>query len=270
VIRRYFPIALCLLFFALECAAQSRAHFGYDQNVYPGDAMLPLLHKNYDYAGYWLNAPPGENVNQWKGKRSLLVKEGFGFLILFNGRLAAELKGLDPIATGRADAELAIAAAASEGFPKFAILFLDVEEGGRMVSPVATYVTAWMDAVRRSEFRPGVYCSGIEVDEGQGKMISTADDIHAREPEAALWVANDVCPPAPGCAAPKKLRMEDLGRSDALVWQYAQSPRRKQFTQQCAATYAADGNCYVPGAPRTEQTAVDLNLSNSADPSKGR
>jgi hypothetical protein len=54
-----------------------------------------------------------------------------------------------------------------------------------------------------------------------------------------------------------------------LVWQYAQSPRRP-FAKQCAATYAADSNCYAPGVPRNAQAFVDLNVSGSADPSEGR
>ncbi len=73
---------------------------GFDMNLYPGDAMLPVLHKSFDYAGYWLNAPPGDDTNTWKGKRELLKQNGFGFLILFNGRLDAEFRKLDPVRNG--------------------------------------------------------------------------------------------------------------------------------------------------------------------------
>ena len=117
------------LLVAPACRAQDGPlYVGADQNLYPGDAQLPLLRKNLAYVGYWLNLPPGETVNQWKGKRAVLVQNGFGFLILFNGHLDKDFRRLDPVATGRSDAAKAIAAAAAEGFPAHAIIFLDIEE----------------------------------------------------------------------------------------------------------------------------------------------
>ncbi|MGA2962617.1 MAG: hypothetical protein ABSD96_13150, partial [Candidatus Korobacteraceae bacterium] len=60
------------------------------------------------------------------------------------------------------------------------------------------------------------------------------------------------------------------GTHDALVWQFAQSPRRRQFTENCASSYAADGRCYAPGLARGEDSFVDLNTSTSPDPSNGK
>jgi hypothetical protein len=57
---------------------------------------------------------------------------------------------------------------------------------------------------------------------------------------------------------------------EAVVWQYAQSPRRRQDTAACRRTYAADGRCYAPGLPHSEATRIDLDVSSSADPSHGR
>ena len=209
------------------CRAQNNTYVGFDQNLYPGDAQLPLLRKNLTYVGYWLNNPPGETTNQWKGKRAVIAQNGFGFLILFNGRLDAAFRKLDPVATGRSDAAKAIAAAASEGFPPHAIIFLDIEEGGRMLPHTAKYVGAWVDSIRHSDYHPGAYSAGIETEDDPGTKISTADDIHTQFPDVALWLANDQCPPAPGCTlATSGLRMEQSGRSDAIVWQYSQSPRR--------------------------------------------
>jgi hypothetical protein len=244
---------------------------GFDQNLYPGDAMLPLLRKDLDFVGYWLNTPPGSNVNTWSGKRSILRDQGFGFVVLFNSRSGKALKRVDPAVTARTDAALAVAAAKREGFPPRTILFLDLEDGGRMERAVSDYVVAWADAIRKSDFRPGVYCSGIEVEDGPGTKISTADDVHAKDGDISLWIANDVCPPAPGCRIPHgDLTMEQSGRTDALVWQFAQSPRRHEFTSSCVATYARDGNCYPPGVPHNDRTLLDLNLSSSPDPSGGR
>jgi len=264
-------LALGLLLAVPACHAQSGPYAGFDMNLYPGDALLPVLHKSFGYVGYWLNAPPGEKLNNWKGKRDVIVKNGFGFLILFNGRIDDDFKKLDPIATGRSDAAKAIAAATAEGFPAHAIIFLDLEEGGRMMPQTTKYMAAWVDTMRHSNFRPGAYCSGIEVDDDPGVKISTADDIHAQFKDVALWLANDACPPSPGCTM--KLNGIPLtlsGRSDALVWQYAQSPRRPEFTKHCVATYAHDGNCYGPGTPKLGKYSLDMNLSSSPDPSGGR
>jgi hypothetical protein len=92
---------------------------GFDRNTYPGDPQLAELHKHFAFAGYWLNNPPGEQQNTWAGHRAQLVQAGFGFVVLFNGRLDAEIKHakLAPDALGRQDAQAAIAAAQHEGFP---------------------------------------------------------------------------------------------------------------------------------------------------------
>jgi hypothetical protein len=266
-----FTLAAGLLTEPLPSHGEDHLYVGFDQNLYPGDVQLPELHKNLAYAGYWLNNPPGATGNPWKGKRAILEQNGFGFLILFNGRLDAAFRRLDPVATGRSDAAKAIAAVASEGFPAHAIIFLDIEEGGRMLPRTAKYVAAWVDALRHSNYRPGAYCAGIETEDDPGTKISTADDIHNQFSDVALWLANDQCPPAPGCTiATSGLRMERSGRADALVWQYSQSPRRPELTRRCVATYAKDGNCYAPGTPRGEKYSLDLNLSTSPDPSSGR
>jgi len=96
--------ALILLVVAVPCAAQ-RSYAGFDRNDYPGDGSLAALRKSFFYAGYWLNDPPGAQTNSWVGKRELLKQTGFGFLVLFNGRLDAELKGNDAAALGTADGQ---------------------------------------------------------------------------------------------------------------------------------------------------------------------
>ena len=215
--------------------------------------------------------PAGAKINGWVGKRAILKANGFGFMILFNGRLDAQLRGKDAAALGRSDAAAAISAAKQEGFAPGAILFLDQEEGGRLLPEQSAYLFAWLEAIRGSQYKPGVYCSGILVPDGS-TQISTARDILSHEGgrPLALWVANDACPPAPGCVLPKKpLAAASSGVKDALVWQFAQSPRR-QFADRCAATYAADNNCYAPGTPHSPQTFLDLNVSSSLDPSGGR
>ncbi len=247
------------------------SYLGFDKNDYPGDNLLPALHRSFSYTGYWLNNPPGANSNSWTGKRALLKANGFGFMLLYNGRLDKELRNKDSAALGRSDAAAAIAAVKREGFASGAILFLDQEEGGRLLAEQTAYLFAWIDAVRGSQYKPGVYCSGIPVVEGAGK-ITTAEQIatHEGNRSVALWVWNEQCPPAPGCAVPgRSLVPASSGISQALVWQYAKSPRT-EFARQCGSTYATDSNCYAPNLPHSTQTFVDLNLSSSPDPSGGR
>ena len=194
--------------------APARAYLGFDRNDYPGDAALSELRKYFDFTGYWLTNPPGATNNSWLGKRDLLVRVGFGFLIVANGRLDAELiraakQGNSPAALGRADAADAVAAARREGFPAGAILFLDQEEGGRLLPDTAEYLFAWTEAVAHSAYLPGVYASGQPADDGPGPngktvFITTVQDIRARVAANHLhpisfWVAQDACPPAPGC-----------------------------------------------------------------------
>ena len=273
-------MAVALLAVTTSNAAAQRKdrgqrYLGFDRNDYPGDAALPALRKTFAYTSYWLNTPPGATHNTWTGKRALLRRQGFGFLVLFNGRLDAELRGKDAAALGRADGEQAIATAAREGFPKHLRIFLDQEEGGRLLPEQAAYVLAWIVAVQARGARAGVYCSGIDVPDGRG-TISTARDLAqrlgARQNAVALWVANDVCPPSPGCAIkPPELpaRLSSLPAAIVSVWQYAQSPRR-QFSAACPQNQASDGNCYAPGLPHGPNSFVDLNVAQSPDPSQAR
>ncbi len=244
-------------------------YIGFDKNGYPGDDVLPALHKTFAYTGYWLNNPPGMNSNPWAGKRSAVRAASLGFLILFNGRVDAQLKDRNAAELGQQDATAAIAAAKHEGFPPAALIFLDQEEGGSLLSEQAAYIGAWIDKVTHSSYRAGVYCSGIPVPSGS-KMVSTAQDIAARFPGAKLWIWNDRCPPSPGCVVSRSLDPAKSGFSHVLVWQYAQSPCRPENTAACAQTYAADNRCYAPGLPHSDQTFIDLNTSRSPDPSLGR
>jgi hypothetical protein len=251
---------------------------GFDRNLYPGDDRLAELHGSFAFAGYWLNNPPGEKQNSWQGKRQKLVDAGFGFLVLFNGRLDAEIKRakLAPDALGRQDAAAAIAAAKQEGFPAKTILFLDQEEGGRLLPEQAAYFLAWTEAVAASTYLPGAYLSGQPSPDGAGPdgkpaTITTAQDMRQQIAAKHLhsvvfWVAQDQCPPAPGCVL-QPPRLKDSGTIDAAVWQYAQSPRRPELTRSCAQTYAKDNLCY---AGVTTDLFLDLNVAASADPSHGR
>lgn len=249
------------------------SYLGFDRNDYPGDASLDALRHTFAFSGYWLNPPPGETSNSWLGKRGILRSEGFGFLLLFNGRTDKQINSSrDPKSLGSRDALDAIAAARKDGFPAGAIIFLDQEEGGRMLPEQRAYLYAWIDAVNVSEYRAGIYCSGIPVKEGKAEII-TADDIrqNAGSRKIAFFIYNDACPPSPGCAFPaKNLAPRSSGVPFAAVWQIAQSPRRKNLTAACASEYASDGNCYAPLLTGTQRIFVDVDVAASPDPSSGR
>lgn len=259
--------------------AQSSSKFvGFDRNGYPGDGRLEELHKHFAFIGYWLNNPPGEKKNAWAAKRSVLRNAGFGFLVLWNGRIDAEIKrsSLAPEPLGQQDAADAIARARTEGFPPQTILFLDQEEGGRLLPEQSAYFFGWTEAVAASGYRAGSYLSGQPSPDGSGPdgkptTITTAQDV--REQIAArhlhpvvFWVAQDACPPAPGCTI-EPPNLNASGTLDVEVWQYAQSPRRPSITRSCAQTYAKDGQCY---AGATGDLFLDLDVAKSADPSHGR
>ncbi|QMV19056.1 DUF1906 domain-containing protein [Granulicella sp. 5B5] len=257
-------------------------HIGFDRNDYPGDAAMAALHRTFAFTGYWITPPPEETTNTWAGKRKHLLRQGWGFLVLANGRLdkeilAAQKTHTTPEALARKDAAGAIVSAKKEDFPPHTILFLDQEEGGRLLPEQAAYLLAWTEAVAASDYLPGVYASGQPAPDGPGQTITTIDDIRQQVTAKhlhpiAIFDAQDACPPAPGCSLhPKPLNTSgelDLSPSGNLVvWQYAQSPRRPEITQSCAATYATDGNCYPPGFPKL---FLDLDSSSTDDPSHGR
>ncbi|MGO9125036.1 MAG: glycoside hydrolase domain-containing protein [Terriglobales bacterium] len=251
----------------------SAAYLGFDRNNYPGDQYLQALRTTFSFAGYWLNRPPSARVNTWAGKRPKLLSAGFGFLVLFNGRLYADLKTVSrATALGKSDARAAAASARREGFPASTIIFLDQEQGGRMLPEQKAYIYAWVDGVNAAGLRAGIYCSGIAAEEDPGTTIVTANDIrqNAGGRKIVYFVTDDACPPAPGCAFPKKPPSpSQSGISFADVWQFAQSPRRKDVSAGCPATHNRDGNCYPPGVNVRQKLHVDVETAASADPSGG-
>lgn len=259
-----------------ESALPPGTFVGFDRNDYPGDDTMSSMHGTFTFTGYWLTSPPGEHTNTWTGKRETLKSQGWGFLVLANGKLDAEIlkakkSGTSPAALGKRDAADAVAAAKREGFPAQTIIFLDQEEGGRLLDEQAAYLLAWTEAVAGSNYRPGVYASGQRVEDAPGVWINTIEDIRGRVKkgglhEVAIFNALDQCPPSPGCT----LRAKPLTATPDLnltAWQYSQSPRRPEITQACAETYSADGNCYAPGFP---EVFLDMDVAASADPSHSR
>ena len=252
-------------------AKNAEGYLGFDRNEYPGDANLRELRKTFAFAGYWLNNPPGAKTNTWAGTRSRIQAAGFGFLVLFNGRLYRELR-TNAAEIGKQDALAAIAAAKREGFPPRTIIFLDQEEGGRLLPEQNAYLFAWIDEITQAGFRAGVYCSGIAAREEGGASVVTAEDIkrNAAGREIFYWVTNDACPPSPGCmVAGPPSGPRASGIDFAEVWQFAQSPRRKDVAGACTG-YHKSGDCYSSAEAARQNLHVDLDVASSSDPSSGR
>ena len=268
-------------------ALAQNTYLGFDRNDYPGDGNLKVLRQTFSYAGYWLNNPPGASSDSWTGHRAAVESVGFGFLVLFNGRLYAQLKTIgNAQRLAQSDARVAADSARREGFPSGTIIFLDQEQGGRMLPEQKAYIYAWVDGVIAAGFRAGIYCSGIPA--ADDSNVVTAEDIRAHAGEAVsgsaregaratqttrditYWTINDACPPAPGCSFPQHPpNPAESGVGFAEVWQFAQSPRRKDVAAHCT-NYSRDGNCYPPGTGAAQGLHVDVNSATSPDPSHGR
>ena len=271
-------VAALLILFSCRASTQPnsqeqqapRAYLGFDLNIFPGKDALPALRKTFSFSSYWLSPPTGEKTNTWLGQRELLRTQEFGFLLLYLGPLSRELKSeAAAIRRGTLDARSAANVAKSEGFPAQAIIFLDIEEGGRLPAAYHAYLHAWASGLAQSGYRSGAYCSGIPLKEEPGVTITTADDIRAHAPSAdfVYFIFNDVCPPSPGCTYPQNPPSPAAGGIQyASVWQYAQSPRRVDRTARCAPGYHTDGNCYAPGDV-AHAWSLDADTASSSDPS---
>jgi Domain of unknown function (DUF1906) len=273
IVAIFVGLSLIVSLFVGNASAQSQptenSYLGFDSNYYPGDANLKTLRETFAYTGYWLSPPPDAKNNTWVGHRAAVESAGFGFLVLFNGRLFKELRTVARAnALGKSDAQAAVAAAKREGFPPATIIFLDQEQGGRMLPAQKAYIYSWIDGVKAGSFGVGIYCSGMAAMDDGG--VISAEDIrkNAGGRKISYWVTNDACPPSPGCAFPQKPPSPaDSGIVFAKVWQFAQSPKRREVAAGCPKNYDRDGSCYVPGV---KSFKVDVNAASSGDPSRGR
>ena len=173
---------------AQQLASAPHNYIGFDANDYPGDALLPALRKQFAFTGYWLTNPPGATTNPWVGKRDILLRNGFGFLVVANGRLGqgdpprTEVRQASRRARPRGCRHRRRRRQARRLSRRSTILFLDQEEGGRLLPEQADYLLAWTEAVAATAYRPGVYASGQPVPDGKGPdgkpvTITTIQDI---------------------------------------------------------------------------------------------
>lgn len=250
-------------------AVEAPSYLGFDRNDYPGDEALLILRKTFSFAGYWLSPPPGEKTSSWISKREILRSQGFGFALLYAGPNSGELRdNAYTFQKAGEDTQAAAAAALHEGFPPGSIIFLDIEEGGRLPSTYFAYLRIWSSELMHLGFRAGIYCSSIPIDEGEGLQLITCDFIRRKLPAVDLvyWAYNDACPPSPGCVISKKLpALSTSGIPYADVWQFVRSPRAEETAAHCAG-YAPNGNCYA-AADSARRWHLDLDIASNPDPS---
>lgn len=89
---------------------------------------------------------------------------------------------------GKSDAQVAIAAARREGFPAGTVIFLDQEEGGRMLPEQKAYIYAWVDEITATGFRAGIYGSGIAAKEDGGASVVTVEASTKVQPEGESYI----------------------------------------------------------------------------------
>src|SRR5258708_7972244 len=124
-------------------ASAGQGNLGFDRNEYPGEAAMRELRKEFTFAGYWLTPPPGEKSNSWTAKRKEMEALGYGFLLLARGRAGNAIRTAAKAGKiGVADAREAVRGAKAEGFARGAIIFIDIEEGGRVTAEDETYLPA--------------------------------------------------------------------------------------------------------------------------------
>lgn len=228
---------------------------GFDCGDYPGDSVMTAWagrESPYSFVCYYLDAPCHSRrgfIQPWSGHRQLLDQLGWGFVITYVGRQAiacgsAELSR----ATGLADGADAVAKTRAEGFPRRAIIFLDVEaiQTAAEIAPYIAYFKGWIAAVIDSEYRSGIYCTAAD------RMIlavASGEECAAKNPvgtdKSEFWIA---------FLTPKfSIRSETsaCGVPYALIWQGCFSIRSE-----------IHNGASIP--------VIDLDVATSPDPSAGR
>ena len=120
-----------------------------------------------------------------------------------------------------------------------------------------------------------VSCSGTDervgrLDHGALEAARTGLEVQAAEILPVLYRGHRFAQEATAAHTFCRFRsMKPINRSMPISLRGSLCNRRaaRKLQKSCAASYAADGNCYVPGA---SGVFLDLITARSADPSEGR
>ncbi|HSJ26123.1 MAG TPA: glycoside hydrolase domain-containing protein [Longimicrobiales bacterium] len=235
---------------------------GFDTRDYPGDGTMRRWFEAspYRWVGYYLPSPCYTGTT-WTGRRSALRQMGWGFAVLYVGEqdwsairpLAADTAGVavqgarcttanltaDFAATHAAEAA---AAASSDGFPDGTVIFLNVERVEHVSDALRSYIRAWAAGVLNGgRYLPGLYAH----DHNASELFTVlAEEFvrHGRADRPRLWVAR-------GAGFDVARAPVESGYAVAAVWQGRFDVR--ETWDDIALT-------------------IDVNVADSADPSRGR
>jgi hypothetical protein len=154
---------------------------GFDTHTYPGTSVMRTWKNTpgskYSWVGYYLPSPCHAD-RSWIGKRDTLQKMGWGLAIVYVGEqtwgktphpltaaqraavrkrtnCSQDLLSADD---GTANADDATKIAASEGFAKGVVIFLDLERMEKIPAPMKDYYRAWVARMlANGRYMPGVY-----------------------------------------------------------------------------------------------------------------
>jgi hypothetical protein len=235
---------------------------GFDTRDYPGDATMRRWYdaSPYRWVGYYLPAPCYTGTT-WTGRREALRTMGWGFAVLYVGEqdwaairnlpqdtvpVAAPSArctsvNLTPEVAARHGGE-ATAATAADGFPGGTVIFLNVERVENVSPGLASYVRTWAATVlEEGRYVPGLYAHDHNASE---LFTILAEEFvrRGRTERPRLWVAR-------GAGFDIQRAPVESGYAVAVAWQGRFDIRETW-----------DGITLT----------IDVNVADSADPSRGR
>jgi subtilisin family serine protease len=231
--------------------AEVQSHAGFDRLHYPGDEVMQALYRrtNLAWTGFYLAPAPSQGYTGWMSKASVLREMGWGLAPIFVGQQWPGGPAPHDLSTehGTRDAATAVTLADRAGIGEGAVIYLDVEVGGRLPALLLDYCDAWFAGIRASSYRPGVYCYHADA----------PDQLRADNPDLFFWVYRI------GRFAPtqvldengrfRTLPVDQSGCDFAVAWQYLQEAPSIPVPQQDGSTHPLEG--------------VDLDCATVLDPS---
>lgn len=195
-------------------------HLGFDRSRYPGDAVMRSLwrHTPLAFVALYLAPAPSHPDRGWMRRAALLREIGWGLLPVYVGQESPTGPGSHVLTAEQAhrDARQASELAVAAGLDAGSVLYLDVEQGGKLAPDHLGYVSAWAGWLRREgAYRPGAYCS----------YRDTAAQLTDAAGPLPIWVYR-VRDSGPAVVDPAAEQPPDPGQSgfaSAVAWQYRMS-----------------------------------------------